>query len=98
MLLQCFNTLTSCVCGSVGVMIGNAVGYIVSGIILDMFAGWEPIFYFCGIIGLIWCLGWYALCYSSPSEHPFITQTEKDMILTQQALNAKEVGVVETLF
>ncbi|XP_054284622.1 putative inorganic phosphate cotransporter isoform X3 [Macrosteles quadrilineatus] len=72
-----------------GVMIGNAVGYIVSGLILSSFDGWEPVFYFCGVLGLLWCAGWYTLCYSSPAEHPFITEREKNMIETQIALTAK---------
>ncbi|XP_046660878.1 putative inorganic phosphate cotransporter isoform X2 [Homalodisca vitripennis] len=72
-----------------GVMFGNAIGYITSGVILSMFPGWEPVFYFCGIIGLIWCVGWYTLCYSSPAEHPFITEEEKNMIESQIAATAK---------
>lgn len=72
-------------------MIGNAVGYISSGLILSMFPGWEPIYYLCGVLGLVWSVGWYTMCYSSPAEHPFITEEERNYIESQLALNTKEV-------
>uniref|UniRef100_A0A1B6LE48 Major facilitator superfamily (MFS) profile domain-containing protein n=1 Tax=Graphocephala atropunctata TaxID=36148 RepID=A0A1B6LE48_9HEMI len=65
-----------------GVMFGNAIGYMTSGVILGAFPSWEPIFYIVGIIGLLWCFGWYPLCYSTPANHPFVTDKEKTMIQT----------------
>lgn len=73
-----------------GVMLGNALAFFVSGLIMDSFPGWAPVFYFVGGIGLVWCIFWYTLCYSSPAEHPFISDQEKEMIQTQIALTSKQ--------
>ncbi|KAG8326865.1 putative inorganic phosphate cotransporter [Homalodisca vitripennis] len=73
-----------------GVMFGNAISYATSGFILGAFPTWEPIFYIVGIIALMWCLGWYPLCYSAPANHPFVTEKEKTMIETQIRANMKQ--------
>lgn len=75
-------------------MIGNAAGLLFSGLILDAFPGWEPIFYICGVIGMVWCMGWYTLCYSTPALHPFISDKEKEMIETMIAASSKKVSLI----
>lgn len=73
-------------------MIGNSAGLLLSGLILDAFPEWDSLFYICGVVGLVWSLGWYTLCYSTPAAHPFITDKEREMIETQIAVSSKKVG------
>lgn len=73
-----------------GVMLGNAIAFFFSGLIMDSFPGWDPVFYFVGTIGLLWCIFWYTICYSSPAEHPFVSEKEREMIETQIALTSKK--------
>lgn len=43
--------------------------------------GWGSIFYIFGAAGIVWCIAWFILSASSPSEHRFISENEKNYIL-----------------
>jgi len=58
---------------------GTVIGTALSGILLHYFP-WPITFYFYGVCGVIWCLLWQLLCYSKPSQHPFITDREHKYI------------------
>lgn len=72
-----------------GVMFGNASGFIVSSFILANMPEWEGVFYINGALGLTWLFGFYILCYSSPAQHPFVSDKERNMIESQIAQNTK---------
>ena len=63
-----------------GGQIGNIMGTAVSGVLIDYFNGWESVFYFFGILGLVWCLIFFLICYKDPESHPFIKDSEKDYL------------------
>jgi ACS family sodium-dependent inorganic phosphate cotransporter-like MFS transporter 5 len=65
-----------------GVMFGTVGSLSVSGV-LCVHAGWESVFYVFGGIGLVWFVFWTILVYDSPSKHPWISDYEKDYIISQ---------------
>lgn len=46
--------------------------------------GWEWTFVIIGVIGLVWILPWLAINKNLPSKHPWITEAEKEYILSGQ--------------
>jgi ACS family sodium-dependent inorganic phosphate cotransporter len=74
---------------------GNYVGIMVSmpasGLLATSF-GWEWIFYFFGIIGLVWFLLWILIVKRSPEHDQNMSQQEKEFIwnsLKSQTTNKK---------
>ena len=45
--------------------------------------GWGSIFYVFGICGIVWCIVFFFLGASSPSEHRFISKNERNYILKE---------------
>jgi ACS family sodium-dependent inorganic phosphate cotransporter len=43
---------------------------------------WEAVFYIHGGLSLIWCVLWVLFVSDTPSNHKFISEAEKDYILT----------------
>ena len=43
--------------------------------------GWPMVFYVPGAVGLIWCVAFHLTCFSSPSHHPRISDTEKNYLI-----------------
>lgn len=70
------------ICNS-GIMLGLSLGNFLSGLILHYIPGWESVFYIYGFAGLVWWLLWCFLTYSSPEDHPFISEEERHMLTTQ---------------
>lgn len=58
-----------------GAAIGTAITYPLSGLIITLY-GWEFVFYFIGIVTLIWSLAWWILVYDSPRQHPRLSEKE----------------------
>lgn len=71
-----------------GGQIGNILGNAVSGLLIDAFDGWESVFYFFGIVGIVWSLIFFLICYKDPESHPFIKDSEKEYL-------RKEMGALE---
>lgn len=46
--------------------------------------GWRPSFLILGGIGFLWAIFWYLWFRDDPTEHPRITEAEKDLILSQR--------------
>ena len=44
--------------------------------------GWPMVFYVPGGIGLLWCLIFKFLCFSTPQNHPWISDLEKMYLVT----------------
>ncbi|KAL0892941.1 hypothetical protein ABMA27_014613 [Loxostege sticticalis] len=60
-----------------GAQVGNIFGPYISGILLSDNGDWANVFYFFGGLGIIWFLFWCLLCFSTPNEHPFISDEER---------------------
>ncbi|KAL6037735.1 hypothetical protein STEG23_012736, partial [Scotinomys teguina] len=79
-----------------GFLMGPFIVLLVSGFICDLL-GWPMVFYIFGILGCVMSLSWFFLFYDDPKDHPYMSTTEKDYImssLTQQAdLHRKSVPI-----
>ena len=51
---------------------GMVITLPLSGIIAEY--SWEGVFYLSGVLGTVWFVAWYFLCYSTPLEHPRISK------------------------
>ncbi|KAE8748004.1 hypothetical protein FOCC_FOCC005199 [Frankliniella occidentalis] len=70
-----------------GAQLGSVLGTAGGGLALH-YLDWPATFYIFGALGMAWYVLWLLLCYSSPSEHPFISQEERDFLAHQ----IKQVG------
>ena len=61
-----------------GPSVGGIVGMTLSGYLCDYgFAGgWPSAFYVFGMIGCVWFVAWFFLCYNSPQTHTRISTAE----------------------
>jgi ACS family hexuronate transporter-like MFS transporter len=73
---------------------GAAIGGIISIPLiayLTVFFGWKMIFILVGLIGLLWLIPWVILVKAPPKTHPWLTDEEREYILTgQQSTEADE--------
>lgn len=61
-----------------GVPIGNIIANFFGGLIIDYVpGGWPNVFYFFGVISLLWLGLWLAIVYNDPHSHPFISEEER---------------------
>lgn len=61
-----------------GAQIGTVVANSFSGLLLHYSPlGWRSVFYAFGAVGVLWFLVWVVLCYSTPDDHPFVSDREK---------------------
>ncbi len=66
---------------------GASIGGLVSIPViayLTVFFSWQYIFVIVGLIGLLWLIPWMILVKSPPKSHPWITEEEREYILTGQ--------------
>ena len=66
---------------------GAAIGGIVSIPLiayLTLHFSWQTIFILVGLIGLLWLIPWWILVKAPPKDHPWITDEEREYILTGQ--------------
>lgn len=66
---------------------GAAIGGIISVPLiayLAIFLSWKVIFVLVGVAGLLWLVPWLVLVKSPPIEHPWITDEEREYILSGQ--------------
>lgn len=71
--------------------VGNIITLPISGALASGTGGWPSIFYLFASLGVVWCIVWILLGYSSPAEHPYISEGEKNYIesfYTNQTTNA----------
>ena len=69
-----------------GTAIGTVISLVTSGLIASHPSlGWEGIFYLHGGLSLIWCVLWVVCVSDTPQKHPFISDTEKEFIISDQA-------------
>uniref|UniRef100_A0A8D0CLZ3 Solute carrier family 17 member 8 n=1 Tax=Scleropages formosus TaxID=113540 RepID=A0A8D0CLZ3_SCLFO len=67
---------TTSFCGSYA---GAVIAMPLAGVLVQ-YVGWPSVFYIYGVFGMIWYTFWFLLAYSSPAEHPTISQEEKTYI------------------
>lgn len=66
---------------------GAAIGGIISIPLiafLTVYFSWQAIFVLVGAVGLLWLIPWLVLVKAPPKEHPWITDEEREYILTGQ--------------
>jgi len=66
-----------------GAAIGGIVAFPTIGL-LSVYFSWQYIFVLVGLLGLLWLIPWWILVKSPPSKHPWITDEEREYILTGQ--------------
>ncbi|GAB0099993.1 MFS domain-containing protein [Sergentomyia squamirostris] len=64
-----------------GIYVGTIGANLLSGILI-VTLGWESIFYFFGTVTGIWYILWLLVIRPSPDVDPFITQAEKNYIIS----------------
>jgi ACS family hexuronate transporter-like MFS transporter len=66
---------------------GAAIGGIISIPLiayLTVFFSWQMVFVIIGLVGLLWLIPWMILVKAPPKSHPWITEEEREYILTGQ--------------
>jgi ACS family hexuronate transporter-like MFS transporter len=72
---------------------GAAIGGIVAVPLiayLALFFSWKVIFVIVGLTGLLWLIPWLIVVKSPPGSHPWITEEEREYILTGQKNEIKD--------
>ncbi len=73
---------------------GAAIGGIVSPpllALLAVFMGWKAIFIVIGLIGLLWLVPWLIIYKSKPETHPWLSEDERNYILSGQRTDTTEI-------
>lgn len=66
---------------------GASIGGLISIPIiafLTVYFSWQSIFIIVGLVGLLWLVPWMVLVKSAPQSHPWLTDEERNYILTGQ--------------
>ncbi|MFY0639180.1 MFS transporter [Maricaulis maris] len=78
---------------------GAAIGGIISIPLiafLSVFFDWHIIFIIIGLTGLLWLVPWMVLVKAPPKSHPWVTEEERQYILTGQRRTGAEVVDAES--
>lgn len=67
--------------------LGAAITLPICGFLIA-WIGWESVFYFTGLVGLIWSILWFVLVFETPAVHPRITPEEREYIETSIGFSA----------
>ena len=70
---------------------GAAIGGLVSIPIIGFLAiyySWQAIFIIVGLVGLLWLIPWMVLVKAPPKKHPWISEEEREYILSGQKTEA----------
>lgn len=77
---------------------GASIGGIISPPLIAFlyaFYGWQATFIIVASLGFVWLVPWLIVYKCGPESHPWITQQERDYILTGQKVVADEVLINE---
>lgn len=66
-----------------GAAIGGIIAFPTIGL-LSVYLSWQYIFVFVGLLGVLWLIPWWILVKAPPKKHPWITDEEREYILTGQ--------------
>eukprot|EP00096_Caligus_rogercresseyi_P014051 TRINITY_DN6595_c0_g1_i1.p1 TRINITY_DN6595_c0_g1~~TRINITY_DN6595_c0_g1_i1.p1 ORF type:complete len:487 (+),score=84.91 TRINITY_DN6595_c0_g1_i1:152-1612(+) len=75
------STLASIIYG--GTALGTCLSIPSSGLITGLLS-WEWVFYIHGGLALFWCIAWVIFVTDTPEANQFISETEKDYIISSQ--------------
>lgn len=78
---------------------GAAIGGIIAIPLiafLTVYFSWQMLFVVVGAVGLLWLIPWLILVKAPPGAHPWITDEERDYILTGQRQTTMSADLVET--
>jgi len=64
-------------------------GYLIHG---DVMGGWPSVFYFFGVVSVVWFVLWTFLMYDKPSDHPRISREERNYIEKSIGAGARSVS------
>ena len=74
---------------------GAAIGGIIAIPLIaymTVYFSWQMVFVIIGIVGLLWLIPWIILVKAPPKYHPWITEEEREYILTGQKNTEAEVS------
>jgi ACS family hexuronate transporter-like MFS transporter len=74
---------------------GAAIGGIIAIPLIaymTVYFSWQMVFVVIGIVGLLWLIPWIILVKAPPKNHPWITDEEREYILTGQKNTSAEVS------
>lgn len=72
-----------------GIYFGEMIGFYVSGALVNSsmvlngteYGNWPCLFYIFGIVGVLWSPIWAYMAFECPERHPYISASEKQLIL-----------------
>ncbi|MEP0730079.1 MAG: MFS transporter, partial [Parasphingorhabdus sp.] len=67
-----------------GAAIGGIVSAPIVGLLFVFLGSWQATFIAIGVLGLLWLVPWLIVYKSGPDAHPWITEEERQFILTGQ--------------
>jgi ACS family hexuronate transporter-like MFS transporter len=67
-----------------GAAIGGIVSAPIVGLLFVFLGSWQATFVAIGILGLLWLVPWLIVYKSGPDAHPWISEEERQLILTGQ--------------
>ncbi|MBU2978352.1 MFS transporter [Alteromonas sp. C1M14] len=76
---------------------GAAIGGIIAIPLIAMltiYFNWQMVFVIVGLVGLLWLVPWLILVKAPPGSHPWISEEEKEYILTGQRSSDKVETIV----
>ena len=72
-----------------GASIGNVIAPFVIVYLYTLF-GWKTTYVILGVVGILWVIPWLFLNKSTPEKHPWVTDEERSLILSDDDSNAEE--------
>ena len=67
-----------------GAAIGGIVSAPIIGILFVLLGSWQATFIAIGLLGFLWLVPWLILYKSGPEDHPWLSEEERNYILTGQ--------------
>jgi ACS family hexuronate transporter-like MFS transporter len=75
-----------------GAAIGGIVSPLTVGLLFAFFESWQAVFIVIGVLGLLWLVPWLLVYKSGPADHPWLSETEREYILTgQRSVDTPEI-------
>ncbi|WP_435415072.1 MFS transporter [Polaribacter aestuariivivens] len=78
-----------------GASIGNVIAPFVIVFLYTRF-GWKTTYIILGTVGLLWVIPWLFLNKSTPEKHPWVTQEERDLIVSDRIDKEENISEVKS--
>lgn len=78
-----------------GASIGNVIAPFIIVFLYTQF-GWKTTYIILGAVGILWIIPWLFLNKSTPEKHPWVTEEERNLILSSRIDNEKEDATKKT--